>query len=142
MKSLIALVRLHKWRIDESTRKLADLDALATRFRQQITDIVDRLAAEARLAGDSVAAAASYSNFMQVETARRRTLEQSLADLDHEIARAREQLAAAFRELKSYEITLDRKRQHASRMNDRRQQAVLDEIGQVLHRAKTAQGRA
>ena len=101
MKSLIALVRLHKWRIDESTRKLADLDALAARFRQQITDIADRLAAEARLAGDSVAAAASYSTFMQVETARRRTLELSLADLDHQIAQAREQLAAAFRELKS-----------------------------------------
>ncbi len=139
MKNLTALVRLHKWRIDESTRKLADLETLAAGFRRQIAGIVDQLAAEARLAGDSVESAASYSNFMQVETGRRRTLEHSLVDLDGEITQAREQLAAAFRELKSYEITLDRKREHAARMNDRRQQSVLDEIGQVLHRARATE---
>ncbi len=142
MKGLTALVRLHKWRIDESTRSLADLDSLAARFRHEIDGIDTRLAAEAPLAGVSLESATSYSNFMRVEIARRTTLEQSLIDLDREITQAREQLAAAFRELKSYEITLDRKRQHASRMNDRRQQAVLDEIGQVLHRAKAAQGLA
>ncbi len=139
MKSLTALVRLHKWRIDESTRGLADLEALAARFRRDIDDIGIRLAAEAPLAGVSVESATSYSNFMRVEIARRATLEQSLTDLDREITQAREQLAVAFRELKSYEITLDRKREQAARMNDRRQQSVLDEIGQVLHRARATQ---
>ncbi len=139
MKSLTALVRLHKWRIDESTRSLADLDALAARFRHEIDDIGKRLAAEAPLAGVSVESATSYSNFMRVEIARRTTLEQSLIDLDREITQARERLAAAFRELKSYEITLDRKREHAARMNDRRQQSILDEIGQVQHRARATE---
>ncbi len=139
MKSLIALVRLHKWRIDESTRSLADLDTLAVRFRHEIDDIGNRLAAEAPFAGDSVESATSYSNFMRVEIARRATLEQSLIDLDREITQAREQLAAAFRELKSYEITLARKREHAARMNDRRQQSILDEIGQVLHRTRATE---
>ncbi len=139
MKGLIALVRLHKWRIDESTRALADLNSLAARIRRDIDDIGIRLAVEAQLAGDSVESAVSYGNFMRVEIARRATLERSLIDLDREIAQAREQLAAAFRELKSYEITLDRKREHAARMNDRRQQSVLDEIGQVLHRARATE---
>ena len=139
MKGLIALVRLHKWRIDESTRNLADLETLATRIRCDIDDIGIRLAVEGQLAGDSIESAVSYANFMRVEIARRATLEQSLIDLDREIAQAREQLAAAFRELKSYEITLNRKREHAARMNDRRQQSVLDEIGQVLHRARAAE---
>ena len=139
MKGLVALVRLHKWRIDESTRTLADLNSLATRIRRDIDDIGIRLAVEGQLAGDSVESAVSYGNFMRVEIARRATLERSLIDLDREIAQAREQLAAAFRELKSYEITLDRKREHAARMNDRRQQSVLDEIGQVLHRARATE---
>ncbi len=139
MKGLTTLVRLHKWRIDESTRSLADLDALAARFRREIDDIDIRLAAEAPLAGDSVESATSYSNFMRVETARRTTLEQSLIDLDCEVIQAREQLAAAFRELKTYEITLSHKREHAARMNDRRQQSILDEMGQVLHRARATE---
>ncbi len=139
MKNLTTLVRLHKWRIDESTRKLADLDSLATRFRGQIADIGDALAAEAPLAAASVESAASYSNFLQVEIGRRRTLEQSLVDLEREIVCAREQIAAAFRELKSYEITLERKRKHAARIQDRRQQSVLDEIGQTLHRARAGE---
>lgn len=139
MKNLSALVRLHKWRIDESTRNLADLEALAARFKREIEDVGKRLAAEAPLAGESVESATSYSNFMRAEIARRAILEQSVADLDGEIAQAREKLAAAFRELKSYEITLDRKRQQAGRLNDRRQQSVLDEIGQVRHRAATSE---
>jgi len=132
MKNLATLVRLHKWRIDESTRKLADLDSLATRLRGQITDIGDGLAAEAPLAAASVESAASYSSFLQVEIGRRRTLEHSLVDLEQEIVRAREQIAAAYSELKAYEITLERKRKHATRMRDRRQQSLLDEIGQTL----------
>ena len=138
MKNLVTLVRLHKWRIDESTRKLGELEALANRFRGQIAGIADVLAREAELAGESVESAASYSNFMAVQMGRRRTLEQSIGDLGHEIAEAREQLAAAFRELKSYEITLERKRGHAARARDRREQATLDEIGQILHRARAA----
>ena len=139
MKNLTALVRLHKWRIDESTRGLADLEALAARFRQDIEGIGIRLATEAPLAAESVESAASYSNFMRAEMTRRATMEQSLVDLEVEISEAREKLAAAFRELKSYEITLDRKRQQAVRLNDRRQQSVLDEIGQVRHRAQTSE---
>lgn len=136
MKNLVTLVRLHKWRIDESTRKLADLDSLATRFHGQITDIGDALAAEAPLASASVESAASYSNFLQVELARKRTLEHSLVDLEQEIVSAREQIAAAYRELKAYEITLERKRAHAKRKQDRRQQSILDEIGRTLHRTR------
>ena len=136
LKNLTALVRLHKWRIDESTRNLAGLEGLAARFRHDIEDVGKRLAAEAPLAGESVESATSYSNFMRAELARRATLEQSLADLVSEITQAREKLSVAFRELKSYEITLGRKRQQVSRLNDRRQQSVLDEIGQVRHRAR------
>lgn len=139
MKNLATLVRLHKWRIDESTRKLADLDSLATRLRGQITDIGDGLAAEAPLAAASVESAASYSSFLQVEIGRRRTLEHSLVDLEQEIVRAREQIAAAYSELKAYEITLERKRKHATRMRDRRQQSLLDEIGQTLHRTRAGE---
>jgi len=139
MKNLATLVRLHKWRIDESTRKLADLDSLATRFHGQIADIGDGLAAEAPFAADSVESAASYSNFLQVEIARRRTLEHSLVDLEQEIVCAREQIAAAYRELKTYEITLERKRKQAKRIQDRRQQSVLDEVGKTLHRTRASE---
>ncbi len=142
MRNLATLVRLHQWRIDESTRKLPDLDALAAQFRRQIADIGDRLAAEAPLAGVSVETAGSYSNFMRAEIERRATLEQSVADLEREISQAREHLAAAFRELKSYQITLDRKRERAARIEARRQQSILDEIGQTQHRTRTTQGFA
>ena len=94
---------------------------------------------EARHAGDSVESAASYSNFMRAEMTRRATMEHSLVDLGVEIREARAKLAAAFRELKSYEITLDRKRQQAARLSDRRQQSVLDEIGHIRHRAQTSE---
>ena len=41
---------------------------------------------------------------MQVEIARHTIFEQNIIDLDREIIQAFEQLAAMFRELKSYEI--------------------------------------
>jgi flagellar export protein FliJ len=139
MKNLSTLVRLHKWRIDEATRNLAGLETLAAGFRNDIEQIDIGLGTEARLAGDSVESAVSYSNFMRAEMTRRANLEQSLAELDGEIAEARENLAAAYRRLKSFEITLDRKRQQAARLSDRRQQTALDEIGQQRHRAQSAE---
>jgi flagellar export protein FliJ len=139
MKSLDALVRLHKWRIDEGTRKLAELELLATQMQGQIEHIDERLAAESQLAGESIEAATSYSSFMRVEIGRRRTLELSLVDLGAEIAEAREALAVAFRELKTYEITLERKREQAALQRSRRQQSALDEIGLIQHRARSGE---
>ena len=56
----------------------------------------------------------------------------------HMAIAAREQIATAYRELKSYEIVVERKREHAKLKENRRQQSILDEIGQVVHRTRAA----
>lgn len=56
-----------------------------------------------------------------------------------EIVRAREELAEAYNELKTFEITQRERDRRAQEERDKKEQAFLDEVGLNIHRRKDKQ---
>lgn len=142
MKSLDTIIRVHEWKLNEERRKLADLIGAANDMRTQIARLEESLEAEAALVGDSVDAARSYSVFLKSQMGRRVTLESTIAELNREVSDVEESVAAAFKELKTYEISRDRRNSAEKRKRAQREQSSLDEVALNMHRMKQDQGIA
>lgn len=136
MRGLAGLIRLHRWKLDERRKKLADMETLAVELRAQLVRLDETLKAEAELSATSLDAARSFSAYMAAETERRSRLTATIAELERELAAARDEVAQAFRELKTYEITLENRRNQKASRERRRQQAVLDEVGRNIFRGR------
>ena len=138
MKGLATLIRLHKLKLTEQQRRLAALDAVARGFRNEIGALDRTAREEAGLAAGNPDTAYLLGAFVQASIARRRTLEGSLAGVEREMAGIREQVAAAFREVKRYELIADRRRTEARQAQQRRERRIENEVGLTMHRQKKA----
>lgn len=103
MSTMESLIRLHRWQVDERRRHLAELDGLAERLRHALERLGEEQQSEAAAAADSMEAKFGYAGYIRQVMERRRTLEQSLADVEAQIVQARDALAQAFEEMKRYE---------------------------------------
>jgi flagellar export protein FliJ len=104
MSTLESLIRLHHWQVDERKRQLAQLESLAETLRQELARLAEERANEQAAAGASFLARHVYPGYVRRAIERQQTLEQSLAETEAQTSQAREALAAAFEELKRYEI--------------------------------------
>ncbi len=134
MNGLEGLIRLNKWKLDEKRLALAELERLAQRLRDQLSALERELAAEQKIAANSVEASISYAHYANAVTLRRGILNQSLAEVEAQIRVALEDVAEAFRELKKFDIVKARRDREAAEKNKRLQQGLLDEMGLQLHR--------
>lgn len=139
MSSLQSLIRLHRFQLDERRRQLADLDQLATKLRQERQRLDVEQQVEQTVAAQSIEAAQTYGTYARSLIERRRRLDQSLAEVEQQIAQAREALAEAFQEVKRYEITADNRERQQRQKLARRQQALMDELGLDRHARRKAQ---
>ncbi len=142
MRSLNTLIRLHRWKLNQQRRKLADLIGLSDDMRAQLGHIEADIRNEGALIGDSVEMARSYSAFLGSQLDRRTRIEASINELAREINDVEESVAAAFRELKTYEISFERRRQKVAAERAKRDQSGLDEVALNIHRAGTEKGAA
>ncbi len=134
MKGLEGLIRLHRWKLDEKRQVLAELERLAARLRQELIDLETEVVEEQKIAAASSEAMATYGHYAAAVIARRAKLNQSLSEIEERMRAALEDVTAAFRELKKYELVKARRDKHAEQTEKRQQQAVLDELGLVLYR--------
>ncbi len=104
MSTLDSLIRLHRWQVDERRRQVAELDALAEKLRQELARLAEERTNEQAAAGASFLARHVYPGYIRRALERQKTLEQSLAETEAQIAQARDALAEAFQELKRYEV--------------------------------------
>lgn len=138
MRTLATLIRVHQYKLDEKRRELADFE----RLRADLTTRRDRL--EAELAAEQAAAktvecgAFAYGGFALGVISRREKLAASLAEIDVRIEAAREEVAAAFQELKRYEIVLAARQKKLRAELDRKEQMRLDEVSLDMHRRRSA----
>tara|TARA_R110000787_G_scaffold178162_2_gene290070 strand:- start:131 stop:547 length:417 start_codon:yes stop_codon:yes gene_type:complete len=136
MKGLPGLIRLNQWKVDEQRRRVTDLEILADELAGQVAELELQLEREGRMAGDDVASRQAFSSFLKGALSRREKLQGSIADLGQQISDAKDGLADAYRELKSYEIAQanrDRRETHKAALRER---VKMDEIGMGLHRRK------
>lgn len=134
MNPLTSLIRVHKWALDEKRQKLAGLEELVRKMRADLAEIDRDLEREKEAATQSMAGTMAFPAFMAAAMERRRRLRQTIAELDHAIDDARDDVQAAFQEVKSYELALERQEREEQARLDRGEQMALDEVGAAMHR--------
>jgi flagellar FliJ protein len=129
MKGLNTLIRLHKWRVDEARRKLAGLEGLGEDVRHRMSALDSEAEVERGVASASFESRRYFDGFARVVLERRARLDRTLSDLLAEIELAREDAAAAFRELKKYELVEARRSAVERAALEQWQQRQLDDMG-------------
>lgn len=136
MSALDNLVRISRWHLDEARQKLGDLERLEAGLQDDLQRLDADLVAEQQAAQESDAARAAYPAYADAQKTRRQRLERSIADVQGQIAQARDAVADAFREAKKYELARDNERARAKAKRARSEAAQMDEMGLQLHRRK------
>lgn len=134
MSAFNSLVRVHGWALNEKRQKLAALEQLVAKMKDDLRQVQEELEREQRLAGTSMEGTVAFPAFIAATLERRRRLRQSIAELEHGLEVAREEVHAAFQELKKYELARDNHERREKARRARGEQAVLDEVGGRQHR--------
>lgn len=137
MRTLESLIRLHRWRLDEHRRRLAELEGFAERLRQDRRRIDAELTREQTVAARSFEGQLAYPGYLRRVRERQTTLERSLTETEAQIATAREVLAEAFQELKRHEIAQASRDFHQRQQLARRERIELDAVAIENHRRRT-----
>ena len=131
MTALTQLVRLQRWTLDEKRQKLTQLEHLAARLRSDLATLDKDLEAEKAKAGEGLEEVRALTSYAAAAAERRRTFQQSIAEVEVEVEAARDEIEAVFRELKRYEQGLETYEQREAKKRAQREQAALDELGQT-----------
>lgn len=134
MRNRESLIRLHKFQVDERRRKVAEIELLLTEFRNKERELEAQVLDEQEKAGISDEAHFAYPMFAKSVQKRRENILQSIADLEVQLGAAQDELTAAFRELKKYELMEESRKRKMQKQTQRLEQAELDEIALQIHR--------
>ena len=133
MKSREALIRLHRFRVDEIRRRLQSLDGMRADLTKKMSDLETMMQEEQRRAAHSDLGRLAYPSFARSVVARRENIQRSIDEVDKQASGVTEELQAAYRELKKYEIAADSEAQRDRVEYARQVQAELDEIALGRH---------
>jgi flagellar export protein FliJ len=138
MKRRNSLLRLKRFRVDELKRSLATLDEMKRELERKLTDLDDSVARERSRANDSDIGRLAFPSFLQSIEVRRGNIRNTIKDLDRERAAQQDDLAAAFQDLKSFELAEEERLRRAAEAEAQAQQSRADEIAIVRHLRKHA----
>ena len=136
MSGLDQLMRLQRWTLDEKRRQASDLELLIERLIQDISQLDAAVEREIEASRANLELQRVLPGYRQVMKDRRARLDKSLLDLRGELDKLREQITAAFSELKKTEQTVKNREQRQRLAERRKEQAISDDIGLQLHRRK------
>jgi flagellar export protein FliJ len=137
VKGLPNLIRLHRWRLDEKRRTLAELERLALELDDQERRLAAELVREQAAAAASSEARRTYGAYARSVVERRGKIAESKAEVTTQIEQATAAVQEAFQELKRYEIALETREKAARERAGRLEQAVLDDLGLQVFRRKS-----
>lgn len=128
MKSRQALIRLHKWQVDDIRRRLWELEVMRRDFEDKRTELEATLADERHIGETSPIGAYAYPSFAKAMTERRQKLEESIKNIEQEIETTKASLGDAYRELKKIEVLEENSKKKQRAEKTRREQAEVDEV--------------
>ncbi len=134
MRGLKTLIRLHRWQLDETRRKLDDLERLRAGLETQSHRLEAELRDEQHHAARSLEGGYAYPGFVETVIARRATLAQSMAEVEASVEKTHEELSAALERLKTYEVAEEREQVRSHAIAARRERLHLDEVAIEIHR--------
>jgi len=134
MKGLPGLIQLNQWKVDEQRRKVTELEILSERLAAEVTQLQVDIDREGRNSGESLENSQAFSAFLKGAMTQRETLRGSIADLRGQISAGKDELADAYRELKSYEVAQAKRDTREARKRELRDRVKMDEIGMGIFR--------
>lgn len=138
MKSRQALIRLHKWQVDDIRRRLGELEVMRREFEDKRTELEGTLADERRFGESSPIGAFAYPSFAKAMTDRRDKLEESIQNIEREIEATKAALGDAYRELKKFEVLEENSNKKQRTARTRREQAEIDEVAIKAYQRRDA----
>jgi flagellar protein FliJ len=136
MKRRDSLLRLKRFRVDELKRRIATLDEMKADLEKKLSDLDDSVTRERSRANDSDIGRLAFPSFLQSIDVRRKNIKTTMADLERERSQQQTDLAAAFQDLKAFEIAEEERVRRAAEAEDRAAQSRLDEMAIVRHLRK------
>ncbi len=136
MKRRDTILRLKKFGVDELKRRLATLDEMKADLEHKLTDLEDSVVRERSRANDSDIGRLAFPSFLQSIDVRRNNIRATMKDLEKERTAVQDDLAAAFQDLKSFEVAEEERVRRATEAQSRAQQSRLDEMAIVRHLRK------
>ena len=130
------LLRLKRFRVDETKRRMAAIDAMRADLERKLTDLDDNVAREKQRAGDSDIGRLAFPSFLRSIETRRENLRHTLKEIEREYEAAHADLTVAFQDLKALESATELQAKRLAEMQARRAQARLDEMALVQHLRK------
>lgn len=136
-KSLKNLIRVHRWHVDERRRELGQLMTQEDHLIMLQTQMEAEYEAEQQSVRENPEMAGlTLGAYVARYLARRAELEAARKQIALEIEAARERLADAYKELKTYELAEKERIRKEQAERDRKEQAALDEIGLDRYRRR------
>ena len=134
MTGIDTLIRLHRRHLDDKRIRRAALDEQRDILIAHAAELEGQLETERRAASASFEARHTFAAYVRRMDEKKRTTAAEIATFDGALARADDDIAAAFQELKRYEISRDARIALQRQADARQERHDLDEIGAELHR--------
>ena len=138
MDGIATLARIHRMRLNDARRALADLHRERDGILGECARLAGELEAEKLIAAASWEANTAFAAYRGVMIARREAMNLLLDDVEVRLGEANDRIATQFRELKKYELTLERRELEKTREAERRERIELDELGLDMYRRRQA----
>jgi flagellar FliJ protein len=138
MKRRGSLLRLKRFRVDELKRRLGTLDEMRTDLEKKLTDLEDSVVRERQRSADSDIGRLAFPSFLQSIEVRRKNIRTTMTELERERTAQQDDLAAAFQDLKTFELAEEERLRRAADAESHAQQSRMDEIAMVRHLRKHA----
>jgi flagellar FliJ protein len=139
MKGVGGLIRLWKWRLDERRRIVVDLEILRASIERQMAALDAELEHERKVATQNYTAGFGFTNYRRMNRDRHANAEVARDQTIDRIAAAQEEVNAAFREQKKYELVLENWEKREKAKQEKREQDELDEAGLQSFRRRQEQ---
>ena len=140
MSALDAMVRIHRWMLDEKRQKLTDMERFADKMRRDLVALDEHLGEERAAAAAAPESALTYAAFIRAALERREKLLGSIADMEREVEKAREEVRETFQELKKFEKAEAQAQSREESARKKREQLALDELGVGIYQRRAGAG--
>lgn len=136
-RGLQTMIRLQRWQLDELRRQIAPLELERAKLMDHGRTLLETLHRENQAASADYTDVEMLNNYrerVQVEQVR---IADRVSEIEQAIDQLRERMAAAFQDVKKYEITEEQRLQAHRRELDKKEQERLDEVALNGHRRRS-----
>lgn len=135
-RGIQALIRIHRWQLDELRRRAAPLEQERAQLLDRGREILEQLDRERQAVMTGAGTSADMQAFQSRVMVEHNSITRKVLEIEQAIDALRDQMADAFQDVKKFEITEEQRLDALRREQLQREQSQLDEIGLNNHRRR------